>query len=108
MPDRLYALLTVYPPALEHSIDRLNDTSLSAAERGKVTEQCLAGIGQLSNAVKDQISYLPAHDQRVYSEVISPVVEWLFHSTTLLVEGELIPRPTPGTDWPIDETSEGS
>lgn len=43
--------------------------SLGEAERGGVVDQCLSRINQLSDNVKDAASYLPAYDQRKYSEV---------------------------------------
>jgi len=50
---------------LETTLDQLR--AVSADERPVIIEQCLAGIGHLSDLLKDAASYLPAYDQRAYS-----------------------------------------
>jgi hypothetical protein len=54
---------------LETALDQLR--AVSADERPVIIEQCLAGIGHLSDLLKDAASYLPAYDQRAYSLVRS-------------------------------------
>ncbi|KAK5018805.1 tubulin binding cofactor C-domain-containing protein [Cryomyces antarcticus] len=72
--------------ALQEQIDRLAATSVSGGERADATDHCLAGISRLSDEVKDASSYLPAYDQRTYSEValpslrsVRPAIDTSFH-----------------------------
>lgn len=53
--------------ALEEQIERLNTTC--EGERAEAVDQCLAGIDRISHDVKDASAYLPAYDQRTYSQV---------------------------------------
>ena len=55
--------------ALEAQIELL--PSVSPTERPESIDRCLAAISTLSDVVKDASSYLPAYDQRSYSEVCS-------------------------------------
>lgn len=57
------------PTALQEQMGRLADTALIGGERTDAVDHCLAGIARLSKEVKDASSYLPAYDQRTYSEV---------------------------------------
>lgn len=41
----------------------------SGGERHDAVDFCLSGIAKLTNEVKDASSYLPAYDQRTYSDV---------------------------------------
>lgn len=50
-------------------MERLADTALIGGERTDAVDHCLAGIARLSKEVKDASSYVPAYDQRTYSEV---------------------------------------
>ncbi len=50
-------------------MDRVGDTALIGGERTDAVDHCLAGISRLSKEVKDASGYLPAYDQRTYSEV---------------------------------------
>lgn len=43
--------------------------SYSTSERNDAIDSCLSGISQLTSEVKDASSYLPAYDQRTYSDV---------------------------------------
>jgi hypothetical protein len=60
-----------FVPALQEQIDRLAGRALIAGERSDAADHCLAGITRLSGEVKDASTYLPAHDQRTYSDVSS-------------------------------------
>jgi hypothetical protein len=51
-------------------MERLEHRSVSGGERADAVDHCLASIARLSNEVKDASSYLPAYDQRTYSEAI--------------------------------------
>nr|OQO31715.1 hypothetical protein B0A51_01063 [Rachicladosporium sp. CCFEE 5018] len=56
--------------ALQDQMLRLDNTGISGGERADAADHCLAGIARLSNEVKDASSYIPAYDQRTYSEAI--------------------------------------
>jgi hypothetical protein len=43
--------------------------SVAGGERNDAVDHCLAGIDRLSHEVKDASSYIPAYDQRTYSQV---------------------------------------
>lgn len=55
---------------LQEEINRLADKAITGGERADGVEHCLAGIARLSREVKDASSYIPAYDQRTYSEAI--------------------------------------
>ncbi|EUC39379.1 hypothetical protein COCCADRAFT_80954 [Bipolaris zeicola 26-R-13] len=63
--------------SLEAQISSLPDTPTASHERNEAIEQCLAGIDRLSHDVMDASSYLPAYDQRTYSETIKSLSEKL-------------------------------
>ncbi|RAR01662.1 tubulin folding cofactor c [Stemphylium lycopersici] len=63
--------------ALQSQISALPDTSPVSRERNEAIDECLAGIDRLSHDVKDASSYLPAYDQRTYSEAIKALSEKL-------------------------------
>jgi len=50
-------------------MERLNGIAVGGGERNDAVDHCLAGIDRLSHEVKDASSYIPAYDQRTYSEV---------------------------------------
>lgn len=50
-------------------MERLNSLATGGGERNDAVDHCLAGIDRLSHEVKDASSYIPAYDQRTYSEV---------------------------------------
>ena len=50
-------------------MERLNSIATGGSERNDAVDHCLAGIDRLSHEVKDASSYIPAYDQRTYSEV---------------------------------------
>lgn len=58
-------------------MERLDTTSYSGGERNDAVDHCLAGIDRLSHEVKDASSYIPAYDQRTYSEAIKALSEKL-------------------------------
>jgi hypothetical protein len=57
--------------ALEEQMECLKTSSQSGNERNTAVDDCLAGIDRLSHEVKDASSYIPAYDQRAYSQVIT-------------------------------------
>jgi hypothetical protein len=56
--------------ALQEQMEHLSSTSPPGSERSDAIDQCLAGIDRLSHDVKDAASYIPAYDQRTYSQVM--------------------------------------
>ncbi|KAF2130141.1 tubulin-specific chaperone c [Dothidotthia symphoricarpi CBS 119687] len=62
--------------ALQEQMERLNQTP-SGDERSNAIDQCLAGIDRLSHEVKDASSYIPAYDQRTYSQTVKGLSEKL-------------------------------
>ena len=50
-------------------MNKIADFTLVGGERTDATDHCLAGIARLANEVKDASPYLPAYDQRTYSDV---------------------------------------
>lgn len=83
--------------ALEAQIELL--PSVGPVERPEAIDRCLAAISTLSGVVKDASSYLPAYDQRSYSEVrdyfqplplaLGPGVSWTNFGLGVLAN----PRP---------------
>ena len=55
--------------ALDQRIGNLRNTTLKDSERAELVNQALTDIAHLSNEVKDASNYVPAYDQRLYSEV---------------------------------------
>lgn len=48
---------------------QLENFSLIGGERQDAIDHCLAGITRLSNEVADATGFIPAYDQRTYSQV---------------------------------------
>lgn len=59
--------MLIFPAVLEAQIEKLQ--LVDASVRPEAIDACLAAISQLSDVVKGASSYLPAYDQRSYSEV---------------------------------------
>lgn len=55
--------------ALQDQIKQLSSFSVVGGERQDAIEHVLAGISRLSNEVADASEYIPAYDQRTYSQV---------------------------------------
>ncbi|KAF2459647.1 tubulin binding cofactor C-domain-containing protein [Lineolata rhizophorae] len=68
--------------ALQEEMERVGDTALAGGERNDAIDHCLAGIARLSHEVKDASSYIPAYDQRTYSEAIKALNEKLQRTRT--------------------------
>lgn len=66
----------------------LEDTGTSGGERSDAVDHCVAGIARLSNEVNDASSYIPAYDQRTYSEAIKAL-----SSKLQQVRTSFAPRP---------------
>lgn len=54
---------------LDEHIETLKQPTLIGIDRDRATEQCLANLARFSDQVKNILSRLPAHDQRLYSDV---------------------------------------
>ncbi|KAL1643720.1 hypothetical protein SLS58_004735 [Diplodia intermedia] len=67
---------------LQEEINRLADKAVTGGERADGVEHCLAGIARLSREVKDASSYIPAYDQRTYSEAIKALNDKLNQTRT--------------------------
>lgn len=71
--------MLIFSAVLGAQIENLQAVDVSA--RPEAIDACLAAISQLSDVVKDASSYLPAYDQRSYSEVREPTrnldITWL-------------------------------
>lgn len=51
-------------------MDSLKNLSGAGGQRNDAVDDILASIDKLSHEVKDASGYIPAYDQRTYSEVI--------------------------------------
>lgn len=54
---------------LQEQMDQLEHLGLVGGERQDGIDHCLAGIARLSNEVSDATGFIPAYDQRTYSQV---------------------------------------
>ncbi|KAI4136140.1 MAG: hypothetical protein LQ347_000069 [Umbilicaria vellea] len=77
LKERFFRYFQHEVTALQEQMSRLEDTALVGGERTDAVDHCLAGIGRLSNEVKDASSYIPAYDQRTYGEAIKALSEKL-------------------------------
>ncbi|KAF1929047.1 TBCC-domain-containing protein [Didymella exigua CBS 183.55] len=75
--DRFFRYFRHEVTALQEQMDRLNSLAADGGERNDAVDHCLAGIDRLSHEVKDASSYIPAYDQRTYSEAIKALSEKL-------------------------------
>ncbi|KAH7094935.1 tubulin-specific chaperone-like protein c [Paraphoma chrysanthemicola] len=77
LKERFFRYFQHEVTALQEQIQRLNSMSVAGGERNDAVDHCLAGIDRLSHEVKDASSYIPAYDQRTYSEAIKALSEKL-------------------------------
>ncbi|KAF1362434.1 TBCC-domain-containing protein [Lizonia empirigonia] len=75
--DRFFRYFRHEVTALQEQMERLNSIATGGGERNDAVDHCLAGIDRLSHEVKDASSYIPAYDQRTYSEAIKALSEKL-------------------------------
>ncbi|KAF2630102.1 tubulin-specific chaperone-like protein c [Macroventuria anomochaeta] len=75
--DRFFQYFRHEVTALQEQMERLNSIATGGGERNDAVDHCLAGIDRLSHEVKDASSYIPAYDQRTYSEAIKALSEKL-------------------------------
>ncbi|KAF2868907.1 putative tubulin-specific chaperone c [Massariosphaeria phaeospora] len=75
--ERFFRYFQTEVTALQEQMECLNVNTYTGSERNDAVENCLASIGRLSHEVKDASSYIPAYDQRTYSETIKALSEKL-------------------------------
>ncbi|KAJ4990774.1 tubulin binding cofactor C [Stagonosporopsis vannaccii] len=75
--DRFFRYFRHEVTALQEQMERLNGIAVGGGERNDAVDHCLAGIDRLSHEVKDASSYIPAYDQKTYSEAIKALSEKL-------------------------------
>ncbi|KAL2023687.1 hypothetical protein VTK56DRAFT_1401 [Thermocarpiscus australiensis] len=66
---------------LQEQISALDGVANVGGERQDAVENVLSGISRLSNEVADAADYVPAYDQRAYSEAIKALKERLEETT---------------------------
>ncbi|KAF2007939.1 TBCC-domain-containing protein [Amniculicola lignicola CBS 123094] len=77
LKERFFRYFQHEVTALQEQMERLRTTSFSGGERNDAVDHCRAGIDRLSHEVKDASSYIPAYDQRTYSEAIKALSDKL-------------------------------
>lgn len=75
--ERFYRHFQGSASALQDQIKQLSSFSVVGGERQDAIEHVLAGISRLSNEVADASEYIPAYDQRTYSQAIKALTEQL-------------------------------
>ncbi|AEO67987.1 uncharacterized protein THITE_2117232 [Thermothielavioides terrestris NRRL 8126] len=68
-------------PGLQEQIDLLPSFSTVGGEQQDAVDHVLSGISQLSNRVADAADFLPAYDQRTYSEAVKDLRDKLNKTT---------------------------
>ena len=67
--DRFYRHFQQECTEIQDQIALLGDYSLVGGEKQDAIDHVLAGISRLSNEVSDSSGFIPAYDQRIYSQV---------------------------------------
>jgi len=75
--ERFYRYFQQEVTALQEQINQLEHLGIAGGERQDAIDHCLAGIAHLSNGVQDASSYIPAYDQRTYSQAVKALSEKL-------------------------------
>ncbi|KAK0625259.1 tubulin binding cofactor C-domain-containing protein [Bombardia bombarda] len=78
---RFYRQFQVSEATLHEQIDQLPSFSPVGGERQDAIENILAGISRLSNEVADAGDYVPAYDQRTYSQALKALSDKLDETT---------------------------
>ncbi|KXX76764.1 Tubulin-folding cofactor C [Madurella mycetomatis] len=79
--ERFYRQFQDSAAALQDQITQLSTFATVGGERQDAIEHILSGISRLSNEVADAADYVPAYDQRTYSDVIKVLKEQLNETT---------------------------
>lgn len=83
--QRFYRHFQAECTELQEQIAQLENYSLVGGEKQDAIDHVNSGITRLSNEVSDASGFVPAYDQRVYSQVIPHYYDRYFHSLTLLL-----------------------
>ncbi|KAL6705297.1 hypothetical protein ACN47E_007107 [Coniothyrium glycines] len=75
LKERFFRAFQEDVKALHDQIDSLGSMSVAGGARNDAIDDCLAAIDKLSHEVKDASGYIPAYDQRTYSETIKALSE---------------------------------
>ncbi|KAI5859890.1 TBCC-domain-containing protein [Durotheca rogersii] len=79
--ERFFRYFQAEITAIQGQIDDLATLSPVGGERQDCTDTVLAGISRLSNEVMDAADYIPAYDQRTYSQAVKALTEKLNETT---------------------------
>ncbi|GAB1317532.1 Tubulin binding cofactor C-domain-containing protein [Madurella fahalii] len=79
--ERFYRQFQDSAATLQDQITQLSTFAAVGGERQDAIEHILSGISRLSNEVADAADYVPAYDQRTYSDVIKALKEQLNEAT---------------------------
>ncbi|KAB5542377.1 tubulin binding cofactor C-domain-containing protein [Coniochaeta sp. 2T2.1] len=82
--ERFYRQFQSSVQALQDQIDQLGSFAAIGGERQDAIENVLSGISRLSNEVADASDYVPAYDQRTYSQTLKSLTEALNTTTAQL------------------------
>lgn len=85
--ERFYRHFQTEITAIQDQIEVLGTLSPVAGERQDCIDTILTGISRLSNEVTDALDYVPAYDQRAYSQALKALTEKLNETT-----GKFAPR----------------
>lgn len=75
--ERFYRYFQQECTELQDQIAQLENHSLIGGEKQDAIDHVLAGISRLSNEVSDSSGFIPAYDQRIYSQAIKALEEKL-------------------------------
>lgn len=78
--ERFYRYFQDAVTALQEQIEQLENFALVGGERQDAIDHCLAGIARLSSEVAAATDFLPAYDQRTYSQAVKALSDKL-HET---------------------------
>jgi len=73
--ERFYRYFQQEVTELQDQMSQLHN--FASVERKDAADHCLAGIGRLNSEVTDATDFLPAYDQRTYSQAIKALTEQL-------------------------------
>ncbi|SPQ24775.1 1cc65361-e920-4c37-8341-6cb1f088311a [Thermothielavioides terrestris] len=80
-PERFHRQFQISVASLQEQIDLLPSFSTVGGEQQDAVDHVLSGISQLSNRVADAADFLPAYDQRTYSEAVKDLRDKLNKTT---------------------------
>ncbi|KAL3426218.1 tubulin binding cofactor C [Phlyctema vagabunda] len=75
--EKFYRYFQEEATDLQEQMSQLANFSIVGGERQDAVDHCLAGISRLSNEVADATGFIPAYDQRTYSQAIKALTEKL-------------------------------